>query len=313
MRLRKFNCTENELYAACAYGWESFSHHLDRFYALKPKYNAAFLKEKKAELGRVMKMHDHNQRSAASEQSRKTLKHHAELCLQAWKKLRLYIEGAWPADEHDMMLKGAGLPDYKEAVKFRWETFSSLLSSAQAFIQDNKDRLLTGNNMPKSFPEEFNKLAMAFSAENLRHQDTVKQSAILATEKTAANNGLYADLMSMFKDARMIFRKEPDTLRFFTFDYVLLLLSGPGTAGIKGVVSNAQLPLRPIPGLELVIIETGDTLTPGEDGSYRFNQLAAGLYTLRVTAPGYKPYTQEGIQVSTGVHKIVNVVMEKEE
>ena len=313
MRNRKFNCTEQELYAVCALGWETCSQNIDRFQAFKPKYTPALLKERRAQIMKVMNMRDHHQRSASAERSRFSLRQHVENCLLNWKKLKSHIREAWPKDEQDIMLKAAGQPYYKSAVKLKWEACASLLNTAYTFILDNNERLQANNNMAKGFSEEFNKLASGFAVEYSKYLDSVKQAAIMTTEKANANNNLYREMMNMFADARVIFQKEPAMLKHFTFDSVLLMVSGRNSAGIRGTVSNGQSPAAEIQGLQLLLEETGQRIETDADGSFRVSQLAAGLYTLKATAPGYKPFVMEQILVHTGAHTTVNVVMEREE
>jgi hypothetical protein len=311
MSIKIYRCTQPELYAVCARGWENCSQQLEKFSSFKNKYSVAFVESRKKEIENVSLMYDHHQRSARRENSRRELKACTEAALLSWRKLRSYILETWPVEEQGACLKSAGYPYYKEAYTFKWEACTSLLDNAQTFIADNSVRLLA-NHMDQAFPQEFSIVNQAFKTAYNAYFNSVEKASVGTSEKNQVNNVLYKDLMNMFADAKMIFAKHPDILRKFMFDTLLSFVSGPGTAGIKGVVSNGKTPSTEIVGLLVTIQETDDSVNAEEDGTYRFSHMAAGTYTLLAEAPGYKRQVIPNLLVQTGVYTTMNIILEKE-
>ena len=72
---------------------------------------------------------------------------------------------------------------------------------------------------------------------------------------------------------------------------------GPGV--ITGYVYDDETG-EGIPGAEVVLIPSEITVRSGPDGSYRFEQLPRGRYTVRASAAGYKRAAENGVEVSPG-------------
>jgi hypothetical protein len=311
MSTKNFNCTQQELYSVCALGWESCSQHLEKFTSLKPKYSPAFIQARRDEIEAIRKMPDRYRRAASQELLRLELKKQAGSCLDAWRNLQSHIREAWTTvEQQNSCMKSAGLAYYRDAYKMKWEACQSLMISAVEFIRENSAQLLANENMNAGFPDIFSALAKGFNDSYAKYFDSVKKAELDTEAKRKANVKLRKDLMSMFADAKMIFKNEPAMLKMFTFESVLLQVSGPGTAGIKGLISNGAVPVGSIPGLELILAETGEEAAIDEDGTYRFSQMAAGTYTLKVTAPGYKEQSIPNVVVNTGTYTVLNLELE---
>jgi hypothetical protein len=311
--LKLFHCTQRELYAICAHAWETCSQNLERFGRFKTKYNQAFIDRNKAEIARVEALNDQYQRSGKQENVRLELKEQVELCLLAWRKLKTYIIETWPEEEKQKIcFKIAGQAYYREAYNLKWESCQSMMSNGEAFIRENAQQLSEHAVIDERFVAEFGERNTAFLMAYKAYLDGIRDSQLSTAEKAKANNRLYKDMMSMFIDARMIFRKEPELLKHFVFDSVLLLVSGPGTAGIKGSIIGGRLSASDFAGLEVSLLESGETVPVNEDGTYRFSQLAAGVYTLYLSAPGYKEQEISGVQVNVGTYATRDIVLEKD-
>ena len=55
-----------------------------------------------------------------------------------------------------------------------------------------------------------------------------------------------------------------------------------------------------IPGAEIVLLPSEITIRSTPDGSFRFDDLPRGTYTIRATAAGYKAGAKTGVEVSSG-------------
>ena len=311
MSNKNYNCTQAELYAVCALGWESFGQNIEKFSSMKPKYTDAFLAERKAELEQVMLMHNHFQRSSVHESMRIELKQMAEKGLGMWKVLQSHIREAFPGENRKAKMRGAGQDFFDAAYAFKWEACQNLLLSGNTFIREHSVDLLAKNNMDPAFPEAFAAQLQAFNTLYLKYLDTVKQGELNTRSKTEANNKLYNELRSMFADARILFKGNDAMLKLFSFSAMLNQISGPGTAGLKGFIAGLPEPVDVHPGLELKLLESGKTAQIGEDGAYRFSQVAAGNYTLQVKADGFQTLSLP-VTVNTGSFTLLNVAMEPE-
>lgn len=84
-----------------------------------------------------------------------------------------------------------------------------------------------------------------------------------------------------------------------------------GTGSIQGTVSDTTGAV--IPNASVTIVENATqvkhTATSGRDGLYSFPNMNIGNYTLTVTAPGFKSYTQRGIVLEVGSSIGINVDM----
>ena len=63
---------------------------------------------------------------------------------------------------------------------------------------------------------------------------------------------------------------------------------GAAAAAITGVVSERHSAAR-IPGATVTLEETGRTVVSGPDGTYRFDDVAPGIYHLRATLDSFTP------------------------
>jgi uncharacterized protein (TIGR03382 family) len=80
------------------------------------------------------------------------------------------------------------------------------------------------------------------------------------------------------------------------WDYYMALIEGTWaiTGDLTGVVAAEDVFTGArVDGALVTLIETGETMTVGEDGTYLFPDLAEGDYTVVATADGYEPGTCE--------------------
>lgn len=307
---KNYPCTQPELYAACTAGWSSCNQYLTKFTDLKPKYTPEYVAARLAEITAVSRIPDRYVRSSRQEQDRVNLVGQVQKCLDKWRLLRHAIEEFWPAQEQDLALKSAGLPYFTESTSQRWESCSSLLGNAEAFISANLDKVSSVEVLGPKYAEDFSADVKVFRDLLGKFIDRQNHAGKDTEDKIKADNKLYADLRSMFKDARILFRNEEALLKLFQFDLLVNRISGVGTAGIKGMVSNGQLPAAEIEGLKLTLAETGEEAQVDEDGAYRFGRVPVGTYTLQVSAPGYKSQVIPSVVVKPGTYSTLNIKLE---
>jgi len=295
----------------CARGWESCSQQIDRFTAFKPRYTAAYVAERLSEIEQAARRPDRDKRSSQQELLRLALKAEALKSLSLWRKLQSHIEEAWSETEWASRLKAAGQGYYRDAGKMKWEACQSLMVSADSFVREHTAELQANQNMGAEFLEAVNAGLQAYQNAYKAFLESQRFREEGTGVKREANNKLYADLNVMFSDARQIFKDDAVKLKQFVFMTLLNQVSGPGTAGLKGFIAGLPEPVDVHPGLELKLLESGKTAQIGEDGAYRFSQVAAGNYTLLVKADGFQTQSLL-VVVNTGSFTLLNVSMLKQ-
>jgi hypothetical protein len=295
-----YRCSQQELYAICKLGWEGCHQHIEQFAGFSPKYNAAFIDARKAEIDATITTPDNALRSSGQEVLRLQLKDQVRNCLNAWQKLKRYIYEAYPENLQAPKLKGAGQGYYSKASALNWEACQGLMYSGTSFIANESILLLANENMPPGFAAEFKAAKEAFEAMYLQYMQGNKTAGQRTTEKAKANNDLYAALISMFLDGQEIFKDQPSICRQFMFDSLLTVISGTHTAGLKGRITVQTIDGAPIAGAQVRIAGTGNETDSDADGYYQLIQVGAGIYTIEVSAVGYKDLALPGIEVKTG-------------
>lgn len=312
MEIKKFPCTQQELYAVCAAAWSSCKQHLEKFTNLRPMYTLPYVDARMAEIRTTSQMPDSHIRNSRQEITRLDLKKTVVQCLDAWKLLKVTIEELWPKAEQSAALKAAGSPFYTNSYYLKWEACISLMENAQLFIKDHIDKLGAPEVLGPQFQANFDALVKSFLTMHQAYMDEVNNAGNLTDEKLKANNRLYTDLQAMFKIAKIAFRDDPVTLRKFMFESVLSRVSGTDSAGIKGQVTNGEVPVTEITGLKLLLAETGEEAQVEEGGVYRFSRLPVGQYTVKASAPGYKLQDIPAVDVRLGAYTTLNIRLEKE-
>ncbi len=306
--IKKYNCSQQSLYAVCRSGWSSCSTYLSLFNAFSPLYTGAFVTAKVADINTAETLPDAEQRTEDSRTLRVNLKNKATECMDLWQRLKRYITKAYPADQVEIKLDAAGQSHYRKAGQDDWGAVSRLLVDGDAFITANTADLTAGNNMPAAFAATFNTAKTQY--------DTFYQSFITAGQsdevetqtKLNANNAIHADLMAMFLDGQEIFKNDEAVRKLFIFDQVLLNVEGPGIAGAKGEITNStnDNPITTAANLEFVG-PTEYTTVSGPDSRYQASPLAAGSYTVTVTCPGFQTLIINNVEIQTGVLKTLNI------
>ena len=305
--MKKFNCTQQELFAACTIGWDLCARHLEQFTALKPRYNADYVASKRQEIADAMVQPGRNRRSAAMELMRQELRRQNDECLESCLKLKRHMDEVWSGEELKAMLKQAGVDDTREVRRYQYENTQGMMVNAALFIAANKEALTRNLNMSEAFEEQFLATKEAFQDHYQKYLDSTNHATVRSQEVLEVLNGIYQDLSAMFADARVIFRQEPDVQKRFSFELVLSNVRSSGWAGIKGTLTIDGGPYRLLPDLELRIRETGESAELDDEGNYIFQQMKAGYYTIEMRDPGYQGEVLLGVEVKTGSYTQLNL------
>jgi hypothetical protein len=142
-------------------------------------------------------------------------------------------------------------------------------------------------NMPPAFQNDFKTPKENFFTKHQQFLDSEEAARIATENKIVANNSVHKNLMAMFLDGQEIFKDEDAIKKQFIFDQVLNLVSGTGTAGFRGIATDANTSL-PLADVIFTIKGSDKTTTSDEEGKYSITQLAADDYEVAATKAGYQ-------------------------
>lgn len=298
-------CTEQELYTVLETGWNSCLEYLPQFTLFSPKYDAAFVAGRLAAVQAARALPDEAQRNATFETARLKLSKDARICCDRWQSLKIYISEAFPADQHSILFKEAGANYYERAANENWESVTGLMSSGANFLDNHSAQLLADDNMPTTFTAEFNSAKSDFATQHQTFLQAEEAARVGTGVKNQANEDIHDKGMSMFLTGQDIFRNNPDIRPQFVFESVLSLVSGAGSAGFKGLITDSVTDL-PIAGAKLGAIGTVKVTTSDPEGRYRL-VLASGMYSILIEAEGYQPTTLTDREVKVGTVTTINI------
>ncbi len=157
----------------------------------------------------------------------------AAVCLQ-WQVLNRYILLAYPKSLHKIKLDAGGYTHYRKAKSNTWEYTLCLVKDAKAFMTEFAADLVANNNMPTDFPAVFGNVATVFGTERNRFVGD-SLSAMDGTDvKAKAIYNMELELSNLLLAGKVIFEKEPENLRKFTFVNLIKEVRGTEPAGLKG-------------------------------------------------------------------------------
>jgi hypothetical protein len=176
-----------------------------------------------------------------------------------------------------------------------------------AFITANTAGLTAGDNMPPTFADTFTTAKTEFDDLYQDFLDASQGNEIETQTKITANNSVHSKLMGMFLDGQEIFKTDEAVKKLFTFDQVLQTVSGPGIAGVRGLIKDSVTNQPILATVTVTIFGTDYSTESEEDGRYEISPVAADTYTIVFTAPGYQSHQVPDTEIQTGVLKTLNV------
>lgn len=313
----KYNCTQAELYAVTGTAWKSFEENNAAFQALKPKYDAMFLAARRLELKTAEELPDEQARYANAEAFLVTLREKATVAKAKWQLLKRYIVDAFPKSLQKTRQEEAGLLLYGEAGVDNWEVMKQLFIAGKNFITTHAAELAANNNMPPTFPGDYDTAKGLFETNYQDYLDETELAVVATQTKITSNNTVYDEVIKMMDDGKEIFKDDEAVRKQFVFDEVLALikLQLSDSAGYETedfeiaanssmiVAPNTPAPtdkvyIRIIEGDNSVLICTTDettpacvngyTLEPGPAFKGEFGELGLNpvLPKVRITNPG---------------------------
>ena len=283
-----YNCRMSELYTIARLGWANCKTLLTDFTAMSAQYNLALVAARRAEIDAAEALPDFQARTAAQELLRISLVDQLPAILGNFQLLKRYISYAFPANQYTVQIDAAGQGYYLEASSENWDSAIAMCVSAENYMTANSIALLANNNMPAGFQAAYLALIATFNSTYVAYE-TERLATLVDTEtKVAANNQLYTNLISMFKDAQYISAFTDAQKQAFIFSKNLQLVSGAGLGGFGGTVTDATTLGAGVAGATVDIITLGITAVTQSNGTYSFNSVPAGTYTVEISAAGYQ-------------------------
>ncbi len=311
--IRRYKCSESELYSIAETAWTSYLMHLADFTSMKPYYTQAFGEAALEAIDAAQLLPDMYARKEMPVSTRIALQSKVNAALFQFLTLKSYIRTRYPKILFKIKYEAAGGRDYVLASKFDWEKAVGVLTAGQSFMIKYETELSENNNMPGTFAAVYNNAMNEFVSLYNEYKMMEGVSAGKTDEKRNANNEVLQAMMEMLKDAQLIFKSRPTIKQLFTYTKIARLVSSSGPAGLKGVIKNEHTGAM-LGGVVLSLHDEEDTQVPhytcitNESGAYDFGNIASGTYTLKMEHASFTT-REEVVDIFAGVSSRKNFVL----
>ena len=304
-----YGCSQQTLYTAAALVWTSYAANLTAFTGLKGKYTKDYATAAVAAIAAAKALPASHARNAIPESIRIQLVPLGLNCLSNQRKLKSYIHEVFPGDAATPMLAAAGFNAYPAAFHEGWEEMNTMITAADFFIAQNTVALKAGTtNMPDAFISAYSTDKTAFETVYNNYIISSQATAGGTVDKVTANNAVYANLIAMMEDGRLIFEADKTRKELFTFSIVVNNITGNGTTGMH-ITAVDSISKKHIPGFT-ASVQPGDESGQATSDILEF-KMSAGTYTVVIMAPGFSDKIIENVQLTTGVMHRLDVVLTK--
>lgn len=278
------------LYTVCLTAWNLCSQNLQKFSGLKALYTKAFITTAVKAVQAAKQLPDSRQTIASRKEARINLVSATGQVRRNWQVLKVYITKAFEESMVKAKLDAAGAALYARASVDNWSAVRSLIDTANVFMANNLADLTANGNMPADFQTTFKTDGDACIDLSVIYSKVNMEKEVATSIKLDANNAIYASLMEMLKDGQQIFKDDAIMKRQFTFNYLVSMYRGEGSASLRGRVMNSLQ--MPVEGAVILSQDEKYVATTDSKGNYRINRIAAGTYTFTISCPGYNPLVQ---------------------
>jgi len=303
---RLYNCTQQNFISAALRAWGYCLSLVARFAESSGIYTTTYIANQVTKLNNTNALPNNIQRKTPRIEAHNELKNANAAVRKIWKKLKAFITIAYSQPTRDLKLADAGYAYFKGVGADKWEDTATLISMAQAFMTANLATLTANDNMPATFPDDFDAAATLFTAERTVFMNR-KEGALEGTSlKDKSIRERENELSLMLLLAKSIFEDEPDNLKKFTFTDLLKEVRGNDASGLKGQVTDGVTGI-PLQGVQ--VSNGTSTVTTDKDGKY-FLEMASGLHTVTFSLPGYQEIVLENRKVKVGIKGRYNALLQ---
>jgi hypothetical protein len=285
-----YGASQEILYTVCLDAWNLCSQNLQKFSSLKAYYTPAFITSAVQAVQAAKQLPEIRQTIAGRKEVRINLVNTTRQVLSNWQVLKVYITKAFEESLVKTELEAAGAALYARASLNNWSAVRSLVDTANVFIAGNLAKLMANGNMPADFQATFKATGDACIDLSVIYSNANMEKEMATSIKVGANNAIFASVMKMLKDGQQIFRDDATMKRQFTFNYLVKMHRGEGSASLKGYIVNSLN--QPVAGAVILSQDQKYTGATDEKGYYRISRIAGGTYTFTITCPGYIPIVQ---------------------
>ncbi len=298
--------SQQNLYSYGQLAWESYKENQLVFAAFSPFFTIKLADEQLAFIKKTEELPDVEARRSVPEEARLFLEADNLVVTDLFQRGKWYIKKAFPDPATGKLkLKAAGNEHLKGALDLDWESTTSLISSFKKFLTENAGGF-GEDNMPTDFPKSFNDAADAFLAKWLAYKKKLGLALKATNTKLSDNDTIYLALNEMCEAGKLIFKKNVLVRQKFVIARLLKEVRGKQPSGAKGIVSGDNKKM-PIANAQLSAVNTDPTpqskeysATTDKEGKYEL-KMAAGVYNITVTAPGFEPFTVLNRVVKIGI------------
>ena len=304
----QFAGSEETLYGAAEIGWQNCLSHITAFQNFSAAYNPDFIAAQTAAITVAKALPNIDKRLGMLTSKRALLTDAASNCTHYWQTLLVYIQRSFAESQLASMRKIAGGEYYVQAAHQNWKSLDNMLIMASDFITTYIDDLKNGN-MPATFEADFNAKKTTFEMALKDYSDTKTNIQKDGDAKLAANNAVYQSLMTMLRDAKAIFRKQPNNKKIFTYTALAKMVGKKGRGGFR--VSVKELITRMPVTTTTLLFQPGNITAFVNAGGIAEVHLPKGVYSYTATTPGYDTAEGFNLQATAGVMHRVDIMVNK--
>lgn len=305
----RYHCAQKDLYSVCRSGWTNYENHLADFTAHKALYDAAKKTAALAAITAAEDLPDEQARGASSELLRLEVVSTGNTVLSNFKKLKSYINSAYPKAQWKALYEAAGQTYYEAAANEDWESLRQIGISMGNFIDAHVVELTAGDNMPATFQTQSETDTTTFNTKYNDFKEAAETGEATAGKLTA-NNAIFDELTLMFADAQVIYEDDFDASQLFVFDRLLQQVN-PSNAGLQGQVFDGGT-FTPLGDATVTMQKSGSSpvsTTTDQFGAFNITGIPAGDYTVTLTKSGYQTIN-DVVTIQTGTVSSKEYVMQ---
>lgn len=305
-----YRCSQKDFYAGLRILWNNYAGEIALFNNFKGKYREQYGLDAKIAIDAAESLPDYSAHVGDAETIRVTLLAKADLVICDFLSTERYIDELYEnEDVRDAQYKIAGWDYYKEAGNDNWKSLVELGTKNLNYVSLHANALkMGGENMPDAFPGNVELHLNEFKV-TFEKYEKARQMGTKTEAKIKANNACMKTARAMMDDAQIIFRRDEEKLKQFTWDSIMHLIN-PKVAGMKGSVlekdtnlplANVQIIMQKAKGVAFVVLTD-------ENGKYSATGIASGRYKYKIVLEGKETIEGE-IKINKGNVTRRNFVM----
>lgn len=307
--LKNYGVSQEVLYLIAAMIIDSLESKLESFAEFSASYTPEFIVDLRDKLTKAQNMPNDAARTLAHEQARAQMVEMLADTLNKWKLLKRYISHAFTnEDQRRANYSAAGWQYYEPAQQLNWASVIALMNQGSLYIEEYNAVLAANQNMPATFPTQFNAAQAAFAAKQQEFSQAKQIAQAGTNDKIEADNLLYTLIMDVCQDGQVIF-EGTITENEFVFSRVADLIAPVGPSGLLVEVINKNTG-NAIIGAQVSIVGTDKLQSTNSQGETDITQVKADVeQNLKVAADGFADYFIK-FTTQPGVRKTMRVQLE---